>query len=1193
MKHKRGFFMRRVFVEKKEGFRHEAASVLQDIRECLHVPGLEGLRVVQRYDVEGLDDDARAWEAALRGVFAEPPVDDVFVGMALPLAVGEVAFAVEYLPGQFDQRADSAAQCVQILTCGERPRIASARIFVLSGNLSPEEVARIKQYLINPVDSREALLAMPEALAVGVREPGAVPVLEDFNNADAAALRVELGLAMSPADVVCCQRYFREVERRAPSLTEVRVLDTYWSDHCRHTTFPTQLEQVDFEEAPGVVPLRGAWDLYLQTRRELGREGKDVCLMDLATIAARALKRQGLLDDLEESEEINAASIVVSVDRQWSQGQWPELQRAIEATRLVEVDVEAVPAEVRGAFDSKSDGWRQKVIAWAKGILPQYVETRALGTVEITRNSIRSTISHGFGPLKLAVLPHAPDFLKNAMLLDYEEKSGGIFYNLMHRFSWENQIYVARLIVREDAQGKKFYDHEFSEINKLGMLPDGSVVHPLGATQLTSQVSMDADSTEKSGAVNTISTAKHAAAKVSPSLRFLNAIYGSGEPAMEEWLVMFKNETHNHPTEIEPFGGAATCLGGAIRDPLSGRSYVYQAMRVTGAADPRTPFEETLPGKLPQRKITRGAAHGYSSYGNQIGLATGIVAEVYHPGFVAKRMEIGAVVAACPRVNVVRGTPAPGDLVVLAGGRTGRDGIGGATGSSKEHTETALQNSAEVQKGDAPTERKLQRLFRDPAVARLIKRCNDFGAGGVSVAVGELAPSLEIDLDAVPLKYDGLDGTELAISESQERMAVVLAPADVDAFRAAAARENIETAIVARVTADGRMRMHWRGQEIVSLRRDFLDTNGARPSARARVCELPAPPPLAPAARDVRTRYLEQLSQLNVCSQRGLGERFDASIGAATVLHPFGGKHQVTPIEAMAAKLPVPDGDTDTCTLMSHGYNPCAAQPTPGHGAILAIVEAVTRITAAGGNPARVRLTLQEYFEKLGADPTRWGKPLAALLGAFKAQMELGIPAIGGKDSMSGTFKTLDVPPTLVAFALVPAKASQVLSPEFKHPGSTLLLLPAPLDTHTGLPALPLLRKQLAGLHQRHIKTPGALHAARSIRQGGLGAAIAEMAFGNRIGVHLTHRTHTPGHENFFTPHYGSLILEVADTPAGKELARTLLAWRHPALPIGHTIAQPHITWENPSPPGSIPIHDLQTAWEHPLESTFPTSASK
>ncbi|MDR2430022.1 MAG: phosphoribosylformylglycinamidine synthase, partial [Puniceicoccales bacterium] len=899
--------MRRVFVEKKEGFRHEAASVLQDIRECLHVPALSGLRVVQRYDVEGLDDDARAWEAALRGVFAEPPVDDVFVGEALPLGADEVAFAVEFLPGQFDQRADSAAQCVQILTCGERPRIASARVFVLRGNLAPGDVARIRDYLINPVDSREASLAMPVALAAVAREVEPVPCLDNFNGADAVALRAELGLAMSPADVLCCQRYFREVERRAPTLTEIRVLDTYWSDHCRHTTFLTRLEQVDFADSPAVAPLREAWELYLRTRRELGREARDVCLMDLATLAARALKNRGALDDLEESEEINAASIVVNVDR-------------------------------------------QRPGAGASG---------------------------------------------------------------------------------------------------------------------------------------------------------------------EEWLVMFKNETHNHPTEIEPFGGAATCLGGAIRDPLSGRSYVYQAMRVTGAADPRTPFGETLPGKLPQRKITRGAAHGYSSYGNQIGLATGLVAEVYHPGFVAKRMEIGAVVAACPRENVVRGTPAPGDVVVLAGGRTGRDGIGGATGSSKEHTETALQNSAEVQKGDAPTERKLQRLFRDPAVARLIKRCNDFGAGGVSVAIGELAPGLDIALDAVPLKYDGLNGTELAISESQERMAVVLAPADVEKFRAAAARENIETAVVAHVTGTGRLRMSWRGQEIVNLRRDFLDTNGAKQSARARVEPFPAAAPKTDATSadfaQARARYTACLSQLNVCSQRGLGERFDASIGAATVLHPFGGKHQVTPIEAMAAKLPVPDGDTDTCTLMSHGYNPAAAHPTPGHGAILAIVEAVTRITAAGGNPARIRLTLQEYFEKLGADPARWGKPLAALLGAFKAQMELGVPAIGGKDSMSGTFKELDVPPTLVAFAIVPAKASLVLSPEFKKPGSTLLLLPAPIDSRTGLPALPLLRQQLADLHELHATSPERILAARSIRQGGLGAALAEMAFGNGIGAQLTHPAHTPG----------------------------------------------------------------------------------
>ncbi|MDR0535850.1 MAG: phosphoribosylformylglycinamidine synthase subunit PurQ [Puniceicoccales bacterium] len=1039
--------MKRLFVEKKPGFRTEAASILQDIQESLRLPGLAGLRILQRYDIEGLDDTALAQARSV--IFSEPPVDDIHDD-TFPHAAADTVFAVEYLPGQFDQRADSAAQCVQILTQGERPKIASARVFVLQGQLDDNAVARIKKYLINPVDSREASLAVPETLSPAVPEPEPVPSLDTFNAGTPARIRAELGLAMSEADVAFCQNYFRETEGRAPTLTEIRVLDTYWSDHCRHTTFLTKLENVTFDDTSAVAPLKAAWELYLKTRRDLGRESKDVCLMDLATIAARALKKSGQLDDLEESEEINAASIVV-------------------------------PVEIEN------------------------------GT------SVRT----------------------------------------------------------------------------------------------------------------------------------------------EEWLVMFKNETHNHPTEIEPFGGAATCLGGAIRDPLSGRSYVYQAMRVTGAADPRTPFEETLPGKLPQRKITRGAAHGYSSYGNQIGLATGLVAEVYHPGFVAKRMEIGAVVAAGPRENVVRGTPVPGDVIVLVGGRTGRDGIGGATGSSKEHTETALQNSAEVQKGDAPTERKLQRLFRDPAVSKLIKRCNDFGAGGVSVAIGELAPSLDIDLDAVPRKYDGLNGTELAISESQERMAVVLDPADVAQFRAAAARENAETAVVARVTDTGFLRMTWRGQTIVSLRRDFLDTNGVKQTAAARIVPTQNPAWGHKGAEDVenanfqetsengasdsskdtdknttplhatasprenvspdpgtfRQRWLDALRDLNACSQRGLGERFDASIGAATVLHPFGGKHQITPVEAMAAKLPVLDGETDACTLMAHGYNPDIACASPFAGAVCAVVDSVARIVAAGGDPSRIRLTFQEYFEKLGNDPVRWGKPLAALLGAFKAQMALGLPAIGGKDSMSGSFKNLDVPPTLASFAIVPAKAGQVISPEFKKAGSAIVLVHndkfARASTDEGYAQL---RHNLAGIHA--CIQSGLVLSARTIRQGGIGVALAEMGFGNGLGAEIQARAE----EGLFSPRPGDMLLEIE---AGKLLTFFSnfdeIGAVKDADVIGRVTSAPEMVvldvdsglhsniFDVESGMGAekrhpvdrkkilvrIPLAELQNAWESPLESTFPTKAGE
>ena len=955
--------MKRIFVEKKAAFREHTKAVLQDLRESLGLSGAEDLRIAQRYDIDGLSEED--FRKTLPTIFAEPQVDDVFED-ALPCGADDKVFAVEYLPGQFDQRADSAAQCVQMLTRKERPLIASALVYVIRGNVSDEDLARVKAYLINPVDSREASLEVPETLRRGVPAPAPIPRLEDFSRKtpeELSALRRELGLAMSDADLAFVQKYFRDEERRGPTLTEIRVLDTYWSDHCRHTTFLTRLNRVSFDDSPLLAPVEKAWERYLALRRELGREDKTVCLMDVALLAMRELKKQGKLDDLEVSEEINAASIVVPV-----------------------------------TVDGKT----------------------------------------------------------------------------------------------------------------------------------------------------------------------------------EDWLVMFKNETHNHPTEIEPFGGAATCLGGAIRDPLSGRSYVYQAMRVTGAADPRAPFSKTLSGKLPQRKIVRGAAQGYSSYGNQIGLATGTVHEIYHPGYVAKRLEIGAVIAAGPKKNVVRGTPVPGDVIVLVGGRTGRDGIGGATGSSKEHTEHALENSAEVQKGDAPTERKLQRLFRDPDVARLIKRCNDFGAGGVSVAVGELAPSLDIRLDRVPRKYEGLNGTELAISESQERMAVVLDPADFEKFRAAADRENLESTPIADVTDSGRLRMFWQGEAIVDLRRAFLDTNGATQETDARVCAPdPAKNPLLPKpllGNDAAKTWLNVVGSLRCCGQRGLVERFDASIGAGTVLHPFGGKTQSTPIEAMAAKIPVLEGETDDCTLMSFGFDPELSSWSPAHGAAFAVVDSVARLAAAGGDPAKARLTLQEYFEKLGSDPARWGKPLAALLGAFTAQLELGNGAVGGKDSMSGSFKNLDVPPTLVSFAVVPAKASGVISPELKRAGTKIVRVPAKY-AEDRMPDWADLRGKLAAVHR--LVASGRVLSARTVRAGGLAAALAEMAFGNGIGVALD----AAPDAKFFVPEYGAWVLEV---PADEALD----GLEHETL--GRTQEKEEISWNG----GSVSLAALREAWEAPLEAVFPTRAA-
>jgi phosphoribosylformylglycinamidine (FGAM) synthase-like enzyme/phosphoribosylformylglycinamidine (FGAM) synthase-like amidotransferase family enzyme len=1200
--------MHRVFVEKFPPHDIEARHLLADLKESLTLPGLESLRIIQRYEIDGISADLIGDATQL--ILSEPQVDRT--STSLEISNNEHTFAIEYLPGQFDQRADSAAQCIQILTGGSRPTVSSAKVIVLRGNLSPSEIDAIKSYAINPVDSHEVPVA-----GSGERHQPAAPadvaVLNGFNTSDPAELRKQLGLAMSAADVAFCQTYFRDQENREPSITEIRVLDTYWSDHCRHTTFLTEITDVVFDDENS--PVYRAWQTYLATRKKLGRDSKPVTLMDIALTGMRELRASGELDNLEESDEVNAASIVVPV------------------------------------------------------------------------------------------------------------------------------------------------------------------------------------------------TIKHSA---------------TAEPTTEEWLVMFKNETHNHPTEIEPFGGAATCLGGCIRDPLSGRSYVYQAMRVTGAGNPLTPFSETLPGKLPQRKICRTAAHGYSSYGNQIGLATGEVAEVYHPGYVAKRLEIGAVVAAAPRSQVFRGKPATGDAILLIGGRTGRDGVGGATGSSKEHTDTALENSAEVQKGDAPTERKIQRLFRNPVLTRKIKVCNDFGAGGVSVAIGEIAPSLRINLDAVPKKYDGLDGTELAISESQERMAVCIDPADIPYFLKEADRENLDCTQVAEVTNDGRLVMLWRDKKIVDLSREFLDTNGASQSATVRVsspltpglsytheqsenllerspqgslreslgaagesiaetlervhqasersgisvpktknerhelhralrtieeqqlrsrltrlfiapdefqhhwtttgclggaeqkvyptgnCEyikanngsyhghwlqyierlrlhailfpdtaykivgllddngelsivvsqpeayaakdgngyhlgasrskveehmkslgafrfrnddyylpsedlfiedlheenvligtdgetlrfidpviylrppdLPVPSPLAeascppPASIDLRSSLTNRLSALSTCSRKGLGERFDASVGAGTVLWPFGGKHQLTPPDAMVAKLPLLEGDTDACSFMAWGFDPFISEKSPFHGAVHAVSESVCKVVAAGGRLQDIRLTFQEYFPKLGNDPKRWGMPFAALLGAYHAQHSLRLAAIGGKDSMSGSFNDLDVPPTLVSFALAPGLASLALSPEFKESGSTVSLVEIPLDAE-GLPQFDLLKSTAEAIHQ--LNTAGHFLSLHSIGQAGIAAALAKMSFGNHIGADVD----TP--LDLLAPRSFAFLIEhnITASDAIQKALPTLVA-------IGKTTANPQLTLNGTS----HSIDTLQAAWTGTLEPVYSSKASE
>ncbi len=917
--------IKRVFVEKKEAFAVEAKGLLADLRDNLGITVLESIRIVNRYDVMGLSDSEFA--AATQQVLAEPPVDKVYLEQ-LPVHDDEHIFAVELLPGQYDQREDFAEQCIQLITQKERPTVASAKVYILKGHLGDEELLKIKAYCINPIEAREAELTKPLTLVNVCEEPENVQILTDFNELSSEsldALRNELGLAMSLDDLAWCQKYFLK-ENRPPSITEIRVLDTYWSDHCRHTTFMTQIDDVEIVPSKYNTPVQKAYDKYLAVREKLYGEDstRPVTLMDMAVIGMKKLRAEGKLDDLDQSEEINACSIIVPID------------------------------------------------------------------------------------------------------------IGGV---------------------------------------------------------------------------------------------------------TEDWLVMFKNETHNHPTEIEPFGGAATCLGGAIRDPLSGRSYVYQAMRITGSGDPRTAIADTLPGKLPQRKITIGAAAGYSSYGNQIGLATGCVHEYYHEKFVAKRMEIGGVIGAAPRNSVRRERPLPGDLVILLGGKTGRDGCGGATGSSKEHTmDSLLSCGAEVQKGNPPTERKIQRLFRNPEVTAMIKRCNDFGAGGVSVAIGELTDGLVIDLDKVPKKYDGLDGTELAISESQERMAVVVAAADGEKFIACADKENLEATVVAEVTEEPRLVMYWRGEKIVDLERSFLDTNGVAQHTEIKVEENAAAntfeqlPAEVEQAGGIGEAWLKNMGRLNVCSQKGLSERFDSTIGRGTVFMPFGGSEQLTPAEGMVARIPVLNGGTKAASVMTCGYNPEVACWSPFHGAVYAVVEAVVRAVALGADPAKLRLTLQEYFPKL-VGAAAWGEPFAALLGAFTALDALDLPAIGGKDSMSGTFMDMNVPPTLVAFAVGVLDGDKAVSAEFKRAGSKVLFISCPRDVDEVVDFSEL-RKNLQAVHQGI--AAGKITAAAAVKDGGIAALISVMCMGNGLGFEFIKPFNDT--DSLFTLQPGGIIVELAEECEAEEL---------------------------------------------------------
>lgn len=956
--------VKRIFVEKKPTFNVEAEGLLKEIKENLNIKNIDNLRILNRYDVAGISD--KEYDEAKKSIFAEPVVDFVY-DEDIEIKDNDKIFAVEYLPGQYDQRADSAAQCIQILTQNEKPIVKCAKVIIINGNISEDEINRIKKYYINSVDSRETSLKKPITINMEWEKPKDVEVLHGFIDKSEEELKYfwqKQGLAMSFEDLKFCREYFKNTEKRNPTITEIKVIDTYWSDHCRHTTFETKIEDVKFEDGEYVIPIKRAYKEYLNSREYVyENKEKDITLMDLAVIGMKELRKEGLLDDLEVSDEINACSI--------------------------ECDV--------------------------------------------------------------------------------------------------------------DVDGKD-----------------------------------------------------------------------------EKYLIMFKNETHNHPTEIEPFGGAATCLGGAIRDPLSGRSYVYGAMRITGSADPRKKISETLNGKLPQRQITIKAANGYSSYGNQIGLATGYVKEVYDEDFVAKRMEVGAVLGATPKENVRREKPVDGDSIILVGGRTGRDGCGGATGSSKEHDENSILTcGAEVQKGNPPTERKLQRLFRNPRASKLIKKCNDFGAGGVSVAIGELSDGLLINLDLVSKKYEGLDGTELAISESQERMAVLVENKDSEKFMQLAQEENLEAIEVAKVTSNNRLTMSWKGKNIVDISRDFLDTNGVKqridivvknPDSdgyfKEKKCE------------DIRTKWIETLKDLNVCSQRGLVEKFDSSIGAGTVFMPYGGKYYKSPIESMCFKVPVLNGETKTGTIMAYGYNPKIGKWSPFHGAMYAVIESVTKVVAAGADYKNIRLTFQEYFEKLGQDSAKWGKPFASLLGAFLVQKELKIPAIGGKDSMSGTFKDINVPPTLVSFAVDTVNTDKVISPEFKKKGSRVILIKTPKDDYN-IPNFEELKKNYEVVYK--LINEGMVYASHTVTSGGIVEAVSKMTFGNKIGMNFSQNVK---YEELLSEDYGSIILEIDNKVKLKEEFKdvnyTLIGFTQGAsvIKIGDE---------------EIEIDELIKAWESPLEKVFPT----
>ncbi len=983
--------VKRIYVEKKAPFAVKAKELKEEIGSYLGIHGVKDVRVFIRYDVENISEDT--FERAVVSVFSEPPVDILYRETIEIPSDGQV-FSVEFLPGQFDQRADSAMQCVKFLKEDEEPVIRTAVTYLITGNLSSEEFDRIKAYCINPVDSRETGMDKPDTLITEYEEPADVIIFDGFRNMDEDALKElydSLELAMTFKDFLHIQNYFKTEENRDPSMTEIRVLDTYWSDHCRHTTFSTELKNIEFKDGYYRTPLETTYQSYLDTRSEIfaGRSDKFVCLMDLALMAMRKLKKDGKLQDMEESDEINACSVVVPVE-------------------------------------------------------------------------------------------------------------------------------------------------------------------------------MD---------------------------------YGDG-PVTEEWLVFFKNETHNHPTEIEPFGGAATCLGGAIRDPLSGRGYVYQAMRVTGAADPTVPVSDTLKGKLSQKKLVRGAASGYSSYGNQIGLATGYVKEIYHPDYVAKRMEIGAVMGAAPRANVIRENSDPDDVIILLGGRTGRDGCGGATGSSKVHTESSIEKcGAEVQKGNAPTERKIQRLFRRGEVSRMIKKCNDFGAGGVSVAIGELAAGLVVDLDKVPKKYAGLDGTELAISESQERMAVVVDPKDVERFLDFAAEENLEAVPVAVVTKEPRLVLKWRGKEIVNISRAFLDTNGAHqetdvvvsvPEKEDNYLKQISIPSVKEEvdAGNVKEAWLKTLNDLNVCSQKGLVEMFDSSIGAGSVLMPYGGKYQLTETQSMAAKLPVLKGSTDTVTMMSYGFDPKLSSWSPYHGAVYAVTESMAKIVAGGGDFSKIRFTFQEYFRRMTSDPERWSQPFAALLGAYDAQIGYGLPSIGGKDSMSGTFNEIDVPPTLVSFAVDVAKLKDIVTPELKAAGDELVQFWFDKDEFD-IPVYDHVMKTYRFVNR--LMREGKVKAAYALDSAGLAAGISKMAFGNKLGVTMEEELKA---RDLFENCLGDLLLEMSC-----EDAKALLAFKEMDgeagelnfRTVGRVTKESCFRYQDIT----ITMEEALDAWCAKLEKVFPTKAEK